>query len=169
MTDKKRRSSQVPMTNTLLVVSLLLLPLNTKAQCTAPDLLETDRDFANAISQRGVEGWMSFMYENSVLSMWYYLQPVAGQAEIRKYMEMYFGIPGLKITLKPEAAHVSPSGDAGYTTGTYEWLSPNTVCRCTNDFLGTYVTAWRLGRDNKWKVKSFTVLEESGTACGCGH
>ena len=157
------------MKNVLLIVCLLLLPRNTWAQCTAPELLETDRDFANAISQRGVEGWMSFMSESSVLSMWDYLQPVAGQAEIRKYMEMYFGIRGLKITLKPEAAHLSPSGDAGYTTGTYEWLSPNPVCGCTNDFRGTYVTAWRLGRDNKWKVKSFTVLEESGTGCGCGR
>ena len=157
------------MTNTLLVVCLLLLPLSARAQCAAADLLETDRDFANAITQRGLEGWMSFMYENSMLSMWHYLQPIAGQAEIRKYMEMYFGIHGLKITLKPETAHLAPSCDAGYTTGTYEWLSPNTVCGCTNDFRGTHVTAWRLGRDNKWKVKSFTVLEESGTGCGCGR
>ena len=157
------------MTNTLLVVCLLLLPLSARAQCAAADLLETDRDFANAITQRGLEGWMSFMYENSMLSMWHYLQPIAGQAEIRKYMEMYFGIHGLKITLKPETAHLAPSCDAGYTTGTYEWLSPNTVCGCTNDFRRTHVTAWRLGRDNKWKVKSFTVLEESGTGCGCGR
>jgi len=75
----------------------------------------------------------------------------------------------LKITLKPETAHLSPSGDTGYTTGTYEWVSPSVGCGCTNDFRGTYLTAWRLGRDNKWKVKSFTVLEESGTGCGCGH
>jgi hypothetical protein len=60
------------MTNTFLVVCLLLLPLHTNAQRTVPDLLETDRDFSNAISQRGVEGWMSFMSENSVLSMWHY-------------------------------------------------------------------------------------------------
>jgi hypothetical protein len=49
------------MTNTLLVVCLLLPSLTAGAQCTAPDLLETDRDFANAISQRGLDGWMSFM------------------------------------------------------------------------------------------------------------
>jgi hypothetical protein len=61
---------------------------------------------------------------------------VAAQAEIRKYMEMHGGIPGLKITLKPEAAHLSPSCDAGYATGTYEWLSPNTVCGCTTIFEG---------------------------------
>jgi ketosteroid isomerase-like protein len=155
------------MMNALLISCLLLLPFNARAASAPPDLLQTDRDFAQAISQRGLEGWMSFMSENSVLSMWHYLQPVAGQAEIRKYMEMYFGIPGLVITLNPESAHLSPSGDAGYTSGTYEWVSPNAVCKCTNSFHGTYVTAWRLGPDGRWKVKSFTVLEESGTACGC--
>ncbi len=31
------------------------------------------------------------------------------------------------------------------------------------------VTGWRLGDDGRWKIKSFTVLEESGIGCGCSQ
>jgi len=157
------------MMKAILVFCLLVLPLNCMAQTADSGLLKTDGDFADSISKRGVEGWMSFVTENTVLSMWHYSQPVVGQTEISKYLAGYFAEPGWTITLKSEVAHLSPSGDAGYTSGTYEWIIPNAACRCKNDFKGTYVTGWRLGDDGRWRIKSFTVLEESGIGCGCSH
>jgi ketosteroid isomerase-like protein len=161
---------EVPKMKTFLAF-LLLLPLSATAQTATPDLLKTDRDFATAVSERGVEGWMGFMSENAVLSMWGNLQPFAGQAAILNYLTSQFAIRGLTVTLTPESAFLSPSGHAGYTTGTYEWARPNNpanpLCRCTTGFRGTYVTAWRLADDGKWRVKSFTILEEYTFGCGC--
>lgn len=148
---------------------LLVLPLSAQAQTRHPDLLKVDRGFDSIIAKRGLEGWMSFMSEDTVLSLWDPLQPLAGREAIRKFLTDYFAIPGMEITLKPNAAHLSPSGNTGYTVGNYEWVIPNTVCHCTNHFRGTYIAVWRLGNDAQWKVKSFTVVEESGMGCGCGN
>ena len=154
---------------TLLLLCLLVLSLDNKTQKANPALLETDRDFADSFSERGVEGWMSFVSENTVLSMWHDSEPVRGRREIREYLAGYFKESGSTVILNAEAARLSPAGNAGYTSGTYEWIIPNPGCRCKNDFKGTYVTGWRLGDDGRWRIKSFTVLEESGTGCGCSH
>jgi ketosteroid isomerase-like protein len=148
---------------------LLLLPLSGAAQTGRPDLLKIDRDFDGAIAKHGLEGWMSFMSENTVLSLWEPVAAVAGREAIRKFMTDYFSVPGLTITLKPNAAHLSPSGQAGYTTGSYDWVVPNVACHCTNEFRGTYITVWSLGYDAQWRVKSFTVFEGSGHGCGCAQ
>lgn len=148
---------------------LLLLPLSAPAQTGRPNLLKVERDFDGAIAKHGLEGWMSFMSENTVLSMWEPLTPVAGRETIRKFMADYFAIPGLTITLKPNAARLLPSGQAGYATGTYDWVVPNVVCHCTNEFRGKYITVWTLGYDAQWKVKSFTAFESTGRGCGCAQ
>jgi ketosteroid isomerase-like protein len=150
----------------IVLAVLLLLPLSATAQTVRPDLLRIDRDFSSAIAKHGLEGWMSFMSGNTVLSM-EPLAPVAGQESIRKFLADCLAIPGVTITLKPNSAHLLPSGQAGYTTGTYDWVMPNDLCHCTNEFRGTYITVWSLGHDAQWKVKSFTLVEVAGSVCGC--
>jgi ketosteroid isomerase-like protein len=152
-----------------LLAFLLFLPLSLSAQDAPPDLLKIDHSLDSAIALHGLEGWMNFMSENTVLSMWEPLAPVAGREAIRKFMGDYFAIPGVTITFKPRAAHLSPSGQAGYTTGTYDWVVPNLVCHCTQEFRGKYIAVWSLGYDGHWKLKSFTVFDGWGHGCGCAQ
>ncbi len=44
---------------------------------------------------------------------------VGPTANLRKYLTLTFAAPVFALTLEPETAHLSPSGNAGYTTGSY--------------------------------------------------
>src|SRR3984957_21286981 len=95
---------------TLLLLCLLVLSLDNKTQKANPALLETDRDFADSISERGVEGWMSFVSENTVLSMWHDSEPVRGRREICEYLAGYFKESGPTAILNAEGARLTREG-----------------------------------------------------------
>jgi len=76
------------------VLALLLFSISAVAQMTEADLLQLDRDFAQATSEKRLDGWMKYMMEPTVIfgppnSTWRLL----GMEEIRSYYKEMFAMP----------------------------------------------------------------------------
>lgn len=112
-------------------------------------VLQADRDFAEAVAERGVEAWVSYFAEDGVMLTT--TGEVRGHVAIRELMTPAFESPGFALSWTPAFAEVSEGGDLAYTFGTYE--------RTVTDAEGTlgttrgrYVTIWRKQTDGTWKV-----------------
>jgi ketosteroid isomerase-like protein len=154
------------------VLAVLLFSISAVAQMTEPALLQLDRDFAHATSEKRLDGWMKYMMETTVIfGPPNSLTRVVGKEEIeRQYREM-FAMPDFTMRWTPKTAQLLPSGNTGYTTGTFQWLSTDGTCHCRNDLHGTYLAVWEkepcpgLG---PWKLKAlFPSAEEGSVGCGC--
>ena len=113
------------------------------------ELLKTDREWAQAAATRDVERIVSYWTDDAVI----YSPgeaPVEGKEAIRNYVGGSLKLPGFAITWTPTRAEVSRSGDLGYTTGTNAVTVPSTD-GSTTTVEGRYVTAWRRGKDGKWR------------------
>ena len=113
------------------------------------ELMEVDRDFARAVAERGVDGWVSFFATDGMM--------VGGQMttqgpdEIWALMAPAFADTTYALEWEPTRAEVAASGDFGYTLGRYVSTvtdSGGSVVRQT----GSYVTVWRKDVDGSWKV-----------------
>jgi ketosteroid isomerase-like protein len=133
------------------------------------ELLKVDAAFARATSERGLEGWMSYLSDTAVISQPASMEPVSGIEKIRDRFAPLFAIRGFAITWKPRRAHVFASGNTGYTSGTYKWDTPDPDCQCTNSETGNYVTIWRRMNASQWKVTAFIPLGDYGIKCGCSR
>ena len=133
------------------------------------ELLDVDRAFARATSDRGLEGWMSYLSDTVVISLSEPMQPVGGTENVRKHFASLFAIPGFTMKWEPDSAYIFSSGITGYTTGRYTIVTPNSLCRCTNTEYGSYVSVWRRPEGGEWKVKAFIPSLEGGMGCGCSR
>ncbi len=132
----------------LVLCSLVLTAGLCAAQSGAAPLLQADRDFNQAVAERGVEGWMSCMADDAVLLR---AQPVVGKDAIRKTMEPSFTTPGFKLTWVPTSGQLFKGGDLGYTTGRYEAQRKDASGKTVITH-GTYLTVWKKQADGSWKV-----------------
>lgn len=110
-------------------------------------LMQADRDFLAAASERGLDGWMSFMAADAARMPAIGMPVVSGEAEIRRMDAALFANPDVRLVWEPEHAHLFADGQYGITTGPYEVrVSDGTVSG-----RGHYLTFWRLEQDG-WKV-----------------
>jgi ketosteroid isomerase-like protein len=155
------------------VLFILLLSHFAAAQMTGAALLQLDRDFALAASEKRLDRWMNFMMDSTVIfgstgSTGHFV----GKEEIRNYYGSLFAMPDFSISLKSQSAEILPSGRTGYTKGTFQWRLPDHKCRCVNEERGTYLAVWE--RDpscpppnGPWKLKALFPAPEDGSNCAC--
>ncbi|OGF64874.1 MAG: hypothetical protein A2Y62_13185 [Candidatus Fischerbacteria bacterium RBG_13_37_8] len=113
------------------------------------EIMQADRDFDKAVSEKGLEGWLSFFAEDG--KMFRGADVIQGKEAIRKHMAPAFETPGYSLRWQPDFAEVSSSGDLGYTYGS--WVSERKDAEGTiikNN--GRYLTIWRKEADGSWKV-----------------
>jgi ketosteroid isomerase-like protein len=154
-------------------VFILLLSHSLAAQMTAAALLQLDREFAQATSEKQLDKWMSYTMDSTVI-----FGPsnstarFVGKEEIRAYYGTLFAMADASMTFKPENAEILPSGQTGYTKGTFQWTIPDHKCHCVDELRGTYLAVWE--RDpscpppkGPWKLKALFPAPEDGSVCNC--
>jgi ketosteroid isomerase-like protein len=155
------------------LLAFLLFSVSALAQMTEANLLKLDREFAQATAEKRLEGWMHYMMDSTVVfGPTHSAQRIVGKDEIRGYYRDMFAMPGFNMTWTPKTAKILPSGQTGYTRGTFHWVSPNDICHCVNDWHGTYLAVWEEEQcpQGAWKLKGlFPSPEQGSVSCGCGH
>ena len=113
-------------------------------------LLQADRQFGQAVAERGVDGWVDWFAEDGKMF------PAAGdvvegKSAIRKLMTARFAQPGASLRWTPVGGEMARSGDFGYTYGTSEsrFVDKDGKPAVSR---GKYITVWRKGKDGAWKV-----------------
>lgn len=114
-------------------------------------ILEADRQFSKATSERGLDGFRSFLADEVTT-----LRPdspvIRGKDPFVERWAALLANPKMKITWEPELAEVSASGELGYTVGSYEITATNGLGIASTAGTGKYVTIWRKQADGSWKV-----------------
>ena len=142
--------------HTFIILFISVLILQSISACERADspeqqadaLLELDRQFSRESEELGANtAFLKYIDKDAVL-LRANRYPVEGSDKI---IEL-FSRPdtGFVLTWEPSFAHVSGSGDLGYTYGIYqmESISPEGG---TDINRGTYVTIWKKDADGSWK------------------
>lgn len=115
-----------------------------------PAVMQTDRDFDLAVSQRGVEAWVSYFADDGAMTN-SAGTIVRGHEGVRKLMAPLFGDKEASLRWQPDFAEVAKSGDLAYTTGPAKFRGRNPQGkRVERD--SRYLTVWRRQKDGSWKV-----------------
>jgi ketosteroid isomerase-like protein len=112
-------------------------------------LMDTDRAFAQATAERGVEGWLDFHLATAHNIP--EAGPVAvGHEAIRESMTAFLSDTTRDFTWEPVFADVSDDGTLGFTYG--DW---SVTHRATDslEVRGRYLTVWRKDA-GRWKVSA---------------
>ncbi|MFQ5747077.1 MAG: YybH family protein [Gemmatimonadota bacterium] len=115
------------------------------------ELLDADREFAEATARAGIGGVMSHFTPDGQMIL--PDGPVGGIEGIRSLMAPLFADTSYSITWSPEFADVSEAGDLGYTIGDY---TSRRVDDSGQEVVkrGYYLTVWRRQADGRWKVEA---------------
>jgi len=109
------------------------------------DLLKTENDFLKLLTtQNKLESFLSYLDANVRLFRMNAF-PVVDKGATRGALEGKIET----LTWQTTKADVSPSGDLGYTYGTYELKSGADLKQTES---GNYMRIWRKQRDGKWRV-----------------
>lgn len=109
----------------------------------ATEIVETDIAFSNMSRQLGMKkAFMQYMAKDGGL-LRPESPPLIGADAINYLSEI--NDTSYTITWKPTHSDISKSGDLGYTFGTYELSTKDTVMK------GTYVNIWKKQADGTWK------------------
>ena len=110
-------------------------------------MLKADRDFNQAMADRDMNRFLSFVAEDAVFSS----ADARGRDGVRKAWAPFFEPNGPTISWAPTKAEALVAGDVGYTIGTWE--------RHTKDARGgevvrrgQYLTVWRKQTDGAWRA-----------------
>jgi ketosteroid isomerase-like protein len=115
------------------------------------EVMEADRAFNQATSERGAAGWVSFFAPNgSMISTG--VGEVRGTEAIQAAMEGVFADASYTLTWEPSRAEVSTGGDLGYTVGRYTSVRVGNLGQEVRSS-GVYVSIWRRQEDGSWKVE----------------
>jgi len=113
-------------------------------------LIEADRGFNRAVQTTGLGAWLfAFGSDGMMISG---DQTFVGQEGIRQAVLPLFADPEFELTWDPTFATVGPSGDLGYTIGTYEMTTGGEVGPLHET--GSYLTVWRRKPNGDWKVEA---------------
>jgi ketosteroid isomerase-like protein len=112
-------------------------------------LLDQDKEWSKAIAGADIDKVLNYWTDDAVI---YTPQGTAvrGKEEIRKFVERSRSQWGLSLKTNPQEALVFPSGDAGYTTGTYRFSGTD----ANGDSIslpGQYLSVWQKSVDGEWK------------------
>ena len=113
-------------------------------------LMQTERAFAKATAERGIDGWMEFMAPNAVVLS---AEPLVGLDQIRAGMGKLLNTPGFKLTWEPTKAEFLGKGDIGFVVGRWErhFIGEDGKPQVRK---GSYLTTWQMQKDGSWKVVS---------------
>ena len=118
-------------------------------QAEAQELMELSREWSTLVGSGNVEATLDFWAEDAVM-----LPPdlpvLYGKAAIREYVTRAEKLPGYKIILEPESAHISKSGDMAYLIerNVVEFDAENGDNIVNH---GKVVTIWRKDSNGQWK------------------
>jgi len=116
----------------------------------ADTLLMLDRQFDDATSRLGADGWVAYFAENgSMVSS--RRMPTTGREAIRKVMSQALGDSAYSLRWTPAKANIFIPGWLGYTVGRYEERSTDGEGR-THLVHGSYTTIWMRQADGSWKI-----------------
>jgi ketosteroid isomerase-like protein len=112
-------------------------------------LLDADRAFAAATEKGRLEGFSSFLAEDTAT-----LRPdlpvIRGRKAVAERWAALLSNPAMSIRWQPLDATISSSGDLGYTIGAYEIVRSGENAGVVAT--GKYVTIWKKQADGSWKV-----------------
>ncbi|HXV61305.1 MAG TPA: nuclear transport factor 2 family protein, partial [Vicinamibacteria bacterium] len=112
------------------------------------ELMEADRAFARETAARGVEGWVEAFAEDG--KMFGPGPIIQGHDAIREAMAG-IGKDGNTLEWEPVFAEAGPSGDFGYTHGTYRRQRIDADGNPVTE-TGKYVSIWRRDESGKFRV-----------------
>ncbi len=147
---------RIPWVTAALVVCCTFALAQTAPDKAAP-LLQADREFNAATSARGLDGWMEYMTDETVVQR---EKAYVGREAIRAAMAPDWSSPDFKLTWKPDSGQLFDSGAMGFTTGTWELRTKDAKGNQVG-LRGQYLTVWKKQKDGSWKV-----LWDGGTASG---
>jgi ketosteroid isomerase-like protein len=114
-------------------------------------LLQADRDFADATHARGLDGWMSF-FANDAVRIKYRGGMVKGYDAVRVGDASLFADTTVVLNWQPVEAHVFQRGGVGITIGTSQVVKRFGPDAGTVTYRGRYTTVWRRDASGIWKV-----------------
>jgi ketosteroid isomerase-like protein len=126
---------------------------NTPADANVREqLLDADRAFAKAASEKGLEGWMSVFADDAVRISPLGDKAAVGPAAIRKLDAGLFADAKRKLIWEPIDAGVFADGKNGFTTGRAQLVAHDEADKDKGPWTMRYVTWWRKDSDGRWKV-----------------
>ena len=136
----------------LMVFGIALIPSGVFADDAAKELVNADREFARAASERGLDGWVSFFTADAVRLPKIGDKMVKGVAGVRKVDAALFADPNRKLVWEPTDAHMFADGKSGVTTGRFKVILKDAAGSERIVATGSYITGWRKEADGRWKV-----------------
>lgn len=120
-------------------------------------ILDADIAFAKAATEKGIEGFASFIAED-----FHTVRPnqnLIGKKEFVDGWAQLLNDPARRISWKPITAVMSKSGDLGYTVGAYEIHKVDDPANPVVSS-GKYVSIWKKQVDGSWKVILDTGVQD---------
>lgn len=142
----------------LLLLIAAVLPLCAQDVSESEQLMQADRAFDLAVSQHGVDAWISFFAPNGSM-VGDTSQPITGREAIRKVMEPIFALPSFSLRWKPLHAEMMIPGLVGFTRGRSERHKLNKEGAMTLQN-GIYTTVWMKQPDGTWKAVFDTGISD---------
>lgn len=143
----------------LLPILLVLHPAQDGLDKTKQELLAIDRTFCKVTTEKGIDGWMSFMASDAARLGPIGSKFVTGADNIRQQDSTLFANPQVKLVWEPVHAHAFADGKMGITTGKYRMVEKTADGKETTKSQGAYVTTWRKDATG-WKVIFDTGVPE---------
>lgn len=132
----------------MILMSALLLSCSSSGVYDAPEereqIMKADRAMSDLAAKIGFYRALSKYADKNFVKMTEGSHPITSK---KAFDEAHKDRPGAKtLTWEPVEAHVSSSGDLGYTWGNWKFVLPDTV------FYGNYITIWKKNEHGKWKM-----------------
>src|SRR4051812_957833 len=110
------------------LLALLVVVGSAVADPPKPDpktaLMDADRAFAKATSERGLDGWVGFMAADVAKTRRPGEKLTVGTEAVRKADAAIFADPTKKLVWDPVDAHAYADGNTGVTSGRYKVVGP---------------------------------------------
>jgi ketosteroid isomerase-like protein len=137
----------------LSLAALLVVGAATHAAAQAPAarkaaeaaMLKADRDFNQALAQRDIKRFLSFVAEDATFNT------NRGRAAVEQAWAPFFTPEGPRLTWAPTKAEALVGGDIGITIGTWERRT-KAADGTTKTTKGQYLTVWQKQKDGSWQA-----------------
>ena len=135
----------------ILVAVVALLQSASAAQTKNPRqlaeaaMMKADRDFNQAMADRDLPRFLSFVAEDAKFDA------SVGKDAVAKAWAAFFVAGGPTISWAPTKAESLVAGDVGYTVGTWERHTKDAQGKAIVS-RGQYMTVWRLQKDGQWRA-----------------
>ena len=136
-----------------MLIGLVLLALGASSVGAQPAarrqaeeaMLKADRDFNQAMADRDLKRFLSFVAEDATFNT------DRGREAVGKAWAPFFAADGPRISWAPTKSEALVAGDIGYTVGTWErrTKAADGTMKTTK---GQYLTVWKKQKDGSWKA-----------------